>query len=279
MTRDDAGLFGPQSVTWRLHADPSMLVGGIRALLIQALNPRTMAAVAQHSNYKDDPWKRLMRTTGYIYQTTFGDTQSATAAGRRLQAIHRRISGVDDYTGLPYRADEPELLLWVHCVEVHSFLTGYRRYGGYVSDEDADRYVAEMVRAAELVGLPAAMVPASLSDLRAYLQDQELVLTPAARDGAEFVLKPPVPLPGGRIPSVPGGRLLVVPGRAVWSLIAAGAIATLPHRVRKLYGLPWVSPAAPALQVSLRALGRTLKFLPPPKPIKDALARQSALAA
>jgi uncharacterized protein (DUF2236 family) len=256
-----------------------MLIGGVRALLIQALNPRTMAAVAQHSNYKDDPWKRLMRTTGYIFKTTFGDTETALAAGRTLQAIHRRISGVDEFTGLPYRADDPELLLWVHCVEVHSFLTGYKRYGGRVSDEDADRYVLEMVRAAELVGLDRSVVPASLDDLRAYLHDQDLVLTPAARDSAGFVLKPPVPLPGGRIPSIPGGRLLILPGRAVWSLVAAGAIATLPQRVRKLYGLPWVAPAGPALQISLRALGRTLKFLPPPAPIKDALARKNTVAA
>jgi uncharacterized protein (DUF2236 family) len=275
----DTGFFGPDSVTWRVHEDPSMLIGGVRALLIQALNPRAIAAVVQHSNYKSDPWKRLMRTTAYIYTTTFGDKQTALAAGRAVQAVHRRIKGVDDFTGLPYSAEDPELLLWIHCVEVHSFLTAYKRYGRRISDEDADRYVAEMVRAAELVGLEAGDVPSTRAELNDYLRAQELVLTPGARDTATFILKPPVPLPGGRVPAIPGGRLLIFPGRALWSLVAAGAIATLPEKIRKLYGLPWVAPAGPALQVSLRVLGRTVKFLPPPPPIKKALAHKRALVA
>src|SRR5687768_9557676 len=116
----DPGLFGPGSVAWRIQADPSSLIGGVRALLIQALNPQTMAAVAQHSNYKSDPWKRLMGTTDYVITTTFGDTAAAHAAVARVRAIHDAISGIDDVTGLSYRASDPELLLWVHAVEVHS---------------------------------------------------------------------------------------------------------------------------------------------------------------
>ncbi|MGH2806570.1 MAG: oxygenase MpaB family protein, partial [Actinomycetota bacterium] len=161
----DEGYFGPGSVTWRIHSSPSLMVGGLRALLVQALNPLAMAAVAEHSNYKEDPWTRLIRTTEYLVATTFGDTTTADAAARRLREIHRHVRGVDPFTGLPYRADDPELLLWVHATEVHSFMSGYRVFGGGLSDEDADRYVNEMVRAAELVGLAADEVPASKGEL------------------------------------------------------------------------------------------------------------------
>src|SRR5437764_3706501 len=178
---DDLGLFGPDSVSWRIHADPSMLIGGLRALLVQALHPVAMAGVAQHSDYQDDPWGRLQRTVDYVVTTTFGDTATALAAGARVRAVHTRVRGVDPVTGRPYRADDPDLLLWVHAVEVHSFLAAYRRYGGLLRRADADRYLVEMVRAAELVGLDPADVPASTDDLRAYLRRvHALTLTPAA---------------------------------------------------------------------------------------------------
>src|SRR5205823_9741871 len=170
---DDLGLFGPDSVTWRIHADPSMLIGGIRALLVQALHPLAMAGVAQHSDYQDDPWGRLQRTVDYVVTTTFADRPTALAAGDRVRAVHSRVRGIDPVTRRPYRADDPELLVWVHAVEVHSFLAAYRRYGGRLTDEEADRYVTEQVRTAALVGLEGDIVPASLAALRAYLQGVE----------------------------------------------------------------------------------------------------------
>src|ERR687896_1032504 len=108
----DEGLYGPKSVTWRIHSDPCMLIGGMRALLMQALHPLTIAAVAQHSSYREDPWQRLLGTTHFIMATTFGDTEAAHAAIEKVKAIHEHVTGVDDFTGLPYRADDPELLLW-----------------------------------------------------------------------------------------------------------------------------------------------------------------------
>lgn len=105
---EDPGLFGPGSVTWRVHAHQSMFVGGLRALLIQALEPRAMAAMEHHSGYRSDPWGRLVRTGRYIAETTYGDTATAHAAAARVRAIHRCISGVDEFTGRPYRADDPE---------------------------------------------------------------------------------------------------------------------------------------------------------------------------
>ena len=95
----DVGLFGPGSVTWRIHADPSMIVGGLRSLLAQALNPRAMAGVDQHSDFRVDPWGRLRRTAEYVGATTFGDTATAEAAGDMVRAVHRRVRGVDPHTG------------------------------------------------------------------------------------------------------------------------------------------------------------------------------------
>ena len=158
----DEGLFGPASVCWHLHADPVMLIGGLRALMVQALEPRAMAAVDQHSKYRTDPWGRLERTTEFVMTTTYGDTTSAEAAAARVRKVHERIRGVDPVTCRPYAGNDPDLLLWIHAVEVDSFLGAYRTYAGRVSNRDADRYVVEMGRVAEMVELPPGMAPTTL---------------------------------------------------------------------------------------------------------------------
>src|SRR5262245_33753204 len=122
----DAGLFGPDSVVWRVHADPVMLVGGLRALLVQALEPRAMAAVDQHSKFREDPWGRLERTTRFVLATTYGDTAAAESAAATVRGVHARIHGVDQITSQEYSARDPDLLLWIHAVEVESFVLAYR---------------------------------------------------------------------------------------------------------------------------------------------------------
>lgn len=114
MTRDsDLGLFGPGSVTWRIHADPILLVAGLRALYLQALHPRAMAGISQNSSYKSDPWGRLIRTANDVATVVYGTTAEAEAAGRRLAALHARMKARDPFTGEEFRADDPELLRWV----------------------------------------------------------------------------------------------------------------------------------------------------------------------
>jgi uncharacterized protein (DUF2236 family) len=259
----DLGLFGPDSVTWRVHADPCSLVGGLRALIIQALHPLAMAAVDQHSDFRDDPWGRLRRTSEYVTTIIFGDSDSAAAAGARIRRIHRHVRGIDPVTGLAYRADDPELLMWVHCVEVHSFYYAYRCFGGRLTPAEADRYVREMLVSAELVGLDARDVPQSVQALRTYLQCfKRLCVTPAARDGLRLILNPPAsPL-----------------GRVAWAIPAAATISILPRRVRELYGLPWVPLADPALRIGVFSLCRALNLLIPPPPAVR-LARTRARAA
>src|SRR5262249_35139995 len=158
------------SMTWRLHADPSMLVGAMRALLVQALEPRAMAGVVQHSDYKADPWGRLNRTVRVLLHTTYGDTPPAQAGRPAVPRIPARVHGVDPVTGRAYSAHDPDLLLWIHAVEVHSAVFAYRSYAGRLSDEDADRYVDEMVRVAEMLGMPGDIAPRTLGELREYLR-------------------------------------------------------------------------------------------------------------
>jgi len=255
------GLFSPDDVTWRIHAGPSMLIGGMRALLIQALHPLAMAGVQQHSDYKADPWGRLQRTADYVLTTTYGSRSQAEGAGAAVQAIHSRVRGVDPVTNKPYRADDPELLVWVHAVEVHSFLAAYRRYGGRLTDEEADRYVTEQGRTAALVGLGGDIGPASLAALRAYLQGVEgLRASTYSRAAAKIVLNPPLPLPLRFLQP-----FAWIPG--------AAAAGLMPRRLRTMQGIPYVPPADAAVQVAAMAFTRTLGLLPDPPQVRQARAR------
>jgi uncharacterized protein (DUF2236 family) len=261
----DVGIFGPDSVAWRLHADPVMLVGGLRALLVQALEPRAMAAVDQHSKFREDPWGRLARTSSFVLATTYGDTAAAEAAAARVRKVHEHIHGTDPVTGLPYSGSDPDLLLWIHAVEVESFLLAYRTYAGRLTDADADRYVAEMARVAEMVELPVGRAPQSQADLRDYLQSvRGLRVTPAAVDGLRVVMFPPMSL-----------RY-----RPLWVIPTTAAVAILPGYARKLYGIPWFPPVALPVRTSVFALSRVLNLVTrTPPALRDARQRVDGLAA
>jgi len=263
MGNGDPGLFGPGSVTWRVHAHPSMLVGGLRALLIQALHPLAMAGVHEHSDYRSDQWGRFRRTTGYVVTTTFGDTAAAADAGAIVRRVHAHVRGIDPITAAPYSADDPHLLEWVHNVEVHSFLTAYRRYAGRLSDVDADRYVDEMTRAAALVGLDPAALPSTVDGLRAYFRDveDELVCSRLAKAAAVAVLNPPMPFPL----------------KPLWAVPAAAALGLVPRRFRAMYRIPAVPPADAAVQLGAAALFRALGLVLPGSPqVREARARVAA---
>lgn len=256
------GWFGPDSVVWRLHADPAMLAGGMRTLLVQALEPRAMAGVDQHSAYRDDPWGRLRRTTEFVYATTYGDAAAAEAACARVRAVHRRVRGIDPETGLGYRADDPDLLLWIHAVEVESFVVAYRAYAGRLSDADADRYTREMGVVAAAVGLPESMVPRTFREVVEHVAGTEgLRVSLAAREGLRTILVPPMPL-----------RL-----RPLYGVVVAATMAILPSWVRGAYGLPWPPGALLPTRASFFALTRAANLLMPRAPIiREARARAAA---
>jgi uncharacterized protein (DUF2236 family) len=260
----DVGLFGPDTMAWRLHADPSMLVGAMRALLVQALEPRAMAGVVQHSDYKADPWGRLNRTIRFVLDTTYGDTPKADAACEAVRRIHDEVHGVDPVTSRAYSAHDPDLLLWIHAVEVHSAVFAYRNYAGRLSDEDADRYVDEMVRVAERLGMPGDIAPRTLGELREYLHGVEgLQVTSGARESMRLILGPPLPLPL----------------RPLWVLPASAAIASLPRFARRIYGLPWFEPATPSVRAAIFGLTRFVNVLPIEAPEIRAAKQRLAAAA
>lgn len=242
-TRVDNGFFGPESVSWRIHRDSSAIPGAGRALLMQALDPHVMDVFLANSDYRDDPWGRLRRTGDYFRDVIYGDTAEAERAGRRVQAMHDRLLGVTDPSdGRHYRAGDPDLLLWVHATAVDSFLTAYRRYGGWLSGSDADRYVTEQVIAAELVGIDPSDAPRSTGELAEYLAAYPgLRLTKGAQDGMKMILFDP-PIPAWLRPA--------------WLGIAASIVSILPPKVRALYHLPWPTVIDPPLRVGVFATSR-----------------------
>src|SRR5207245_1046949 len=218
----DDGLFGPRSIVWRVNRDRCFPLAGMRSLMIQALHPLAMAGVAEHSNWRQDPFGRLAATSSYLLTTTYSDTASALAAAARVRNIHKHVRGVDPETGLPYSAEDPALLLWVHAAMVESIITVVQRYGRALSDQDADRYVAEMVRFAEIVGVPADDVPTTVASLREYIESVGLrQATPAARDAIGIVLDPPD---------------LHAEMRDLWRDLGQVALGTLPDWAREMYG-------------------------------------------
>lgn len=247
-------LFGPTSVSWRVHADPVFPVAGVRALILQALHPTAVAGVAQHSGFRDDFWGRLDRTGRYVSTLTYGPATDARKLAARIRGVHRRLRGVDPDTGREFPLDRPDLLLWVHCCEIDSFLSTVRRAGNPLSDADADRYVAEQVVSAELIGLPAAIVPASVAELDTYFAGvrPRLRLTDTARDGIRTLTVPPMK----------AWVQLLTPARPAWTVLAGAALATLPRWARRLYRLPGLPTTDLAATAALRALRVAALALP-----------------
>ena len=250
----DPGLFGPDSVTWRVHSDPILWIGGLRALLLQTLHPVAMAGVSQHSSFRADPWGRLVRTASYIGMTTFGTTDEAQAAGRTVRSVHRGLAGVEEVSGSAYTVEDPALLAWVHCCLVDSFLTTYRRAGGHLSNAEADGYVAEQRRVAALVGLDEHAVPGDVTALADFFTAvrPELRLSKPALDATWLILAPPMPL----------AVQLGTPARFAWSGVAGLAFALLPRWARRIYGLPGLPTTDLGATVGLRALSLALRPLP-----------------
>jgi uncharacterized protein (DUF2236 family) len=227
--RDDDGLFGPQSVTWRIMTSRIMWVAVLRALYLQALHPRVIRGTLQNAATITEPadaWARLRRTRTFIETRTFGTTAEAERAGRRVRKIHDSLTGTDP-DGTRYRVDDPELLLWVHCGEVASCAEIARRSRLPLSAADLDAFVAEQRASAELIGIDRGAVPASMAELGAYYERirPRLYVGDEARQALQVIMLPPVP---------DGNRGL----KLGMTLVSALAFATLPGWARRMYGRP-----------------------------------------
>ncbi len=196
----DPGLFGPDSATWRVHADfPGMLAGGLCALMLQALHPQVLAGVWDHSDFRNDLVGRLRRTTGFVAGTSFAGTAQADRLIARVRAIHAHVRGTTA-DGLPYAADDPALLSWVHASEAYAFLQGFRAYSGVETPGWAqDRYYAEGHRVAAALG--AIEMPADRAAMAAYLDAMRPALRydGRAREVLEVLAQIRLPVPGAAI--------------------------------------------------------------------------------
>jgi uncharacterized protein (DUF2236 family) len=241
-----------------------MLVGGLRALIVQALHPLAIAAVADHSDYKSDVWGRYARTSNYVVTTIFGSTRQALALGARVRAVHRPMRGVDRVTGLPYAADDTVLLLWIHATLVESFLAAYRRFVGPLEPDEADRYVTELVRQAELVGLEAGQVPPTEAGNRGFIESCRgmLVATRHSVEALETVLNPP--LPPWR--------------RPVWWAVGQAAVSLLPDYAVELYGIRRNRAAEAAVRPLVSSGSYLSRRLGKPPPVLQEARRRAAAA-
>lgn len=244
---DDARRFGPDSAMWAVHSDVAMLVGGLRALLLQTVHPPTLAGVTQHSTYRTDPLGRLQRTGAFVATTTFGSRAESDEAVAVVRAVHERITGTTP-TGEPYAATDPHLLAWVHCTEADSFLRARLRYGtGRLAPATTDRYVAEIGEiGAELGVIDPPQTRLELRDrLRSYRP--ELAASSDTHETVRFLAFPP----------------LSWRARPAYGVVFAAAASMLPGFVRRQLRLPVppltepiaIRPAATAL---LRTIGWAL---------------------
>jgi uncharacterized protein (DUF2236 family) len=270
---EDYGLFGPGSVTWRVMAEPVQMVGGFRALILQALHPPSMWGTAQNSGLMDPrrAWARLGRTIEFVRVRTYGTLDEVDRAGRRVRRIHSRLTGLNLDTGEIFPVDAPENLLWVHMGEVDSYLEIALRAGVPLSPADADAFVDEQRRAGEVVGLNPADIPASVAEMKAYYAEMrpKIYACREAKEGLRRLFNPAVPrqwLP----------LKLAAPG------LAALVVATLPRWARRMYGLPatpiedlWATAWLKALHRSTRVVPETWRYSPDAKRARK-LTREAA---
>jgi uncharacterized protein (DUF2236 family) len=246
VVRRPDGLFGPESVVWRVHGDvTAMMVGGVSGLLLQMLHPAVLAGVWDHSNFREDMLGRLRRTARFIALTSYGGRDEAEAAIARVRAIHAQVSGILP-DGTPYRADDPRLLAWVHVTETVSCLAGWVRYAEpRMSAADRDRYIAEMARIGEALG--ADPVPRSQLEAHGLIDAMrpELKADSRTREVAALVL---------------GSRALKPSAEPLHRLTMQAAVDLLPGWARQMHGLAGPGPFAPLVRAGTSGIARTLRW-------------------
>jgi uncharacterized protein (DUF2236 family) len=248
----DGGLFGPGSATWRLMGEPIMWVAGLRAMYLQALHPRVMRATWQNTAFArpGEAWGRFARTVEFVRVRTYGTRAEVERAGRRVRQIHATLTGTDA-DGSVIRLNEPELLLWVHCGEIASYVNIASRCGLRLPAAELDQFVSEQRRSAELVGLDPAQVPASTAELDAYFERMRpgLCVCAEARQAMVRSFGPDIPWP------FTGLRVVVPPMNAL-------ALASLPRWARRMYGTPGVPVTDLTTTITLMTMHQALTRIP-----------------
>jgi uncharacterized protein (DUF2236 family) len=241
-------MFGPGSLTWRVNGEAVLLLGGGRALILQVAHPKVAAGVAAFSDYRRHPWRRLYRTLDTTLTIVFGDRSASRDASERLRRVHGGVTGKDD-RGDPYRALDPELLLWVHATLIDTSLTMYERYVRALDEQDREAYYEEMKSLGEAYSIPRETMPADLPAFRRYyagMLAERLRVTETTRDVADAALRPE--LPSVAWPAVELLRLVTV--------------GTLPPGLREELELDWGPGRERLLAASQGAVRRLMPLLP-----------------
>ena len=241
-------LFGPGSMMWRINRESILLLGGPGTLLMQLAHPLVAAGVAEHSNFRADPFTRLRQTLDTMLPIVFGDRATAEQLAAKVGRVHASVRG-RAADGRSYDARDPNLLLWVHATLVDSSIRVYEACVEPLTDEERARYYDETKVVADLFHIPAPVVPDTLEDLRAWMRERietgEVVVTPTARELARPVLMP--------LPLVP------------WRVAEASAFVTaalLPEPIRRGYGLKVGRSQSALLAAGRFASRRMLPLLP-----------------
>jgi uncharacterized protein (DUF2236 family) len=241
-------MFGPGSLTWRVNGEAVLLLGGGRALLLQVAHPKVAAGVADFSDYRQDPWGRLYRTLEVTLKIVFGDAKTSRGASERLRRAHQRVAGADD-RGEPYRALDPELLLWVHATLIDTSLTIYERYVAALTPRERSLYYEEMKTLGEAYSIPRDAMPADHAAFRRYwaaMLADGLRVTETTHEVAAAILRPG--LPAVAWPAIEAIRLVTV--------------GTLPEPLRDELELGWGPGRERLLSASQLAIRRLMPALP-----------------
>lgn len=256
----DAGLFGPDSVTWKVLSHPSTLLGGVRALLLQSLDPLTVAGVAQHSRFREEPIGRLQTTARFVTVAAFGTTEQIGRECAVIRRVHERVKGVTA-DGRPYSASNPAQLLFVHMALVQSLLVAYELFApsGLTRDE-ADRFVVEWNALAPLLAFDSVPLPGSRAELDAMLEayGQGFQVGREAAEAFEFLASPPI------------APLM----RPAYQMVLTAAVGSLPGYAHRL--LPGVLPSPPRMLAVLAGatIVRALTFILGPSPAHETAMRR-----
>ena len=254
-TVSDAGLFGPESITWRVNREGVLLLGGGAALILQVAHPLVGAGVAEHSNYREDPWGRLYRTLDLTTTVVFGSTAEAREGSERLRNVHKRVHGVTKEdggkypAGTEYSANDPELGMWVHATLVATSMRVYSAYVANLSHADKLRYYEEQKRLGEAFGVPIEQQPQTLADFHEYFDhmvDEELAVTSALLDVVDATMRPPLPFIA----------------RPLVEAINLATASLLPPRLRNELDLGWGVNRRRLVSASRALIRRTLPVLP-----------------
>lgn len=252
----DHGYYGPGSVTWKVGQETAVLLGGARAVLLQIAHPLVAAGVSEHSSYLSDPFKRTLHTFLLGEMLSFGSTATAREAARTINQLHAHVHGTLPthagafMPGAAYYARDPALLLWVHATLVDTLLEMYTLLIGPLSAEERERYYQESKASARLLGLSADAMPATVNDLRLYVDQMvhsnQLAATPQARQLAQVVLYPPLP------------TWL----RPLLHFNLQFTCGILPQPIRDIYGLEWSARQQRLFNLSVRGLRLSIACLP-----------------